>query len=1493
MDVPDDATRDLLVNEGQPQPPEPAHEDATEQHEDEEEEQSSSDEADERERAGVFATGAGAKRKSIHINSLHVRWAESNLTPFTKQAVIVGEENPRALRSFLSNFLKDDMGTFRKHLDLAKHAKESGLPVTDATLQEIADLHPCVESIQAAACNEITDVGLWALARSCETLLEINLENCHKITHVGLRSLALRCHALKRIVLNRCHHVNDLSIRVVAAGCSSLRHVSLEGCTQVSDGSLSELARCCKSLRTLKLKNCAKLCEFGDKALVEIGQSCSKLREIDLSGCEHVRDAGVRALAHGCPGLKVFRASGCGQLTGASLRALARGCPALESLGLGECSSLGNKDTWILAESFPKLTSLSLRGVVRLKAEGIRGLCDMGDRLEVLNLSGCVQLDDECLTLMGNTMVKLHRLDLSGVPDITRRGVRDLCHGCLRLVNVELVGCLRLTRRILKEICSSLPFVKPAPDRLALIPRPNALQLIRETEQMRVHHAAAVVIQKLVRGVRARGGVQRIRYWALRRFVVSKVQAIVRGYQTRKRLRLERERRDQARSALLLQRCYRGHKGRERSRAQRRLRALRADQSVAALRIQAAFRGWRGRKVAARVRRDKALEALRAVERRNREEQMALRIQRTFRGRKGYLAYLVLLETKRLEEERRFKDTMAALRLQAAWRRRMAYQELLRRRAAKLQRELEERTAVVLQRVYRGMLGRRIAAAEAKTQAWQREQASSVVIQRAWRGCRGRHVAALMKSLATLLNHEREAACKIQTFWRSCQAVALYEFLKLVQSEARRKEQAALQIQRVFRGHKGREEREVIIEFRKYEAELAPLRNLAARFAAEVEVGQAKLDEVLKRQTKMKSQVEDLELELDEVSKHRSKWYDSANVTGTLQRYRTGYLAQALRGQIEVLRARLQALQFQDIDPMRIEVRALEKQHRDVVRQLAPREAGLSFEIRRSRPARLRAKLKLREDCACSIQAAFRTYRVKSATAMGGGHWQEAHDEESGSTYYFNVFTQETTYQAPWSFRVLRDDAARQANNTLAKLYRLIDTAKTTVTWQQFFDETTGYPFWYNAQTNEYRWEAPTEYTAMERQLSYDTSALDNVDVSQSARLRETGSEWVWVEYQDDEGRIYYYNAVTQQAQWEKPQGFDEQWLKDQDAQALTARSSRVRTARASDWAELRDEHGNLYYWNERTGETQWDKPADFDAQWLEDEKDALTARSIRSSKELGSEWQELLDPETGYTYYYNIVTQETAWSLPPSLLQAENESSDKEGHDQANNANAVEYEETQGGDGEANVDTETWVPYYEEDGSVNYYDPNTAEALVGDGVGDTVALEGAPDVTSAISLSQATEGSPWQELMDVETGTTYLWNSETGETAHSWEEVVQEYKDAGLLSDVRPEDLYMEAEIAQRNADPMTFTSAQRIWDIYGANVAQDPQLLEHVEALLAIEAQDTDEALSQDAEHVELMQWLAQYVMDGQLMSATAMAKQALDRLRYDPTAGEGDIW
>ncbi|XP_074521005.1 WW domain-binding protein 4 [Halichoeres trimaculatus] len=81
----------------------------------------------------------------------------------------------------------------------------------------------------------------------------------------------------------------------------------------------------------------------------------------------------------------------------------------------------------------------------------------------------------------------------------------------------------------------------------------------------------------------------------------------------------------------------------------------------------------------------------------------------------------------------------------------------------------------------------------------------------------------------------------------------------------------------------------------------------------------------------------------------------------------------------------------------------------------------------------------------------------------------------------------------------------------------------------------------------------------------------------------------VWVEGQSDDGNIYYYNTVTGESQWEKPEGFQEQ-------SSSFAQPAQTASFSGCAWMEALSPDGFTYYYNTETGESSWEKPADFDS---------------------------------------------------------------------------------------------------------------------------------------------------------------------------------------------------------------------------------------------------------------------------------------------------------
>ena len=82
-----------------------------------------------------------------------------------------------------------------------------------------------------------------------------------------------------------------------------------------------------------------------------------------------------------------------------------------------------------------------------------------------------------------------------------------------------------------------------------------------------------------------------------------------------------------------------------------------------------------------------------------------------------------------------------------------------------------------------------------------------------------------------------------------------------------------------------------------------------------------------------------------------------------------------------------------------------------------------------------------------------------------------------------------------------------------------------------------------------------------------------------------------WAPLPDEQGRTYWWNERTGASQWEKAP------IRGQYGEILIiARRKRRRDVpckdcRINSMVEEKDEHGNVYYFNSETQESQWDRP--------------------------------------------------------------------------------------------------------------------------------------------------------------------------------------------------------------------------------------------------------------------------------------------------------------
>ena len=111
--------------------------------------------------------------------------------------------------------------------------------------------------------------------------------------------------------------------------------------------------------------------------------------------------------------------------------------------------------------------------------------------------------------------------------------------------------------------------------------------------------------------------------------------------------------------------------------------------------------------------------------------------------------------------------------------------------------------------------------------------------------------------------------------------------------------------------------------------------------------------------------------------------------------------------------------------------------------------------------------------------------------------------------------------------------------------------------------------YYINTSTGATSWEKPASATI--------------VNASDAAALDAASANGGWSKVSDGAGAFYYYNANTQESQWDVPAGFD------------AAADDAAPTAAFDEWIEQFDpESKTPYYYNTVTGGHQWEIPDGF-----------------------------------------------------------------------------------------------------------------------------------------------------------------------------------------------------------------------------------------------------------------------------------------------------------
>ena len=199
----------------------------------------------------------------------------------------------------------------------------------------------------------------------------------------------------------------------------------------------------------------------------------------------------------------------------------------------------------------------------------------------------------------------------------------------------------------------------------------------------------------------------------------------------------------------------------------------------------------------------------------------------------------------------------------------------------------------------------------------------------------------------------------------------------------------------------------------------------------------------------------------------------------------------------------------------------------------------------------------------------------------------------------------------------------------------------------------------------------------------WGNDAVDDGSVLSYPSIALSHASSVWEEYQDDGGKVYFYNVHTGESSWQDPRTRTSGDPSLQFPSVVSSPTQRARPPSPRDddddddnnnerppsprdgaWEEVQDEEGNPTYYNTATGESTYERPDgamplaiakasaagagnEFENEAWAEGGEAYGGESVVSplTAALGGEWEETDDGDG--PYWYNNATGETSWVQP------------------------------------------------------------------------------------------------------------------------------------------------------------------------------------------------------------------------------------------------------
>jgi hypothetical protein len=346
-------------------------------------------------------------------------------------------------------------GTKKKRRE-KKNKSPTKEPAKDAALFE--DLSPEAQRRLNAMLRNFCTEDDGAMRNSI-SLQQYAIDSGEMITNATVQELCVVQPSIDFLNLTGCGLITDVALWTIARHCPGIKHLILSGCDKITNVGLRSLSIRCSELETLDFTNCRLLDDIG---LSTIACGCWKLEKLLLVNCSGITDTGVGKVVKSCSRLQTLDLHGCtrvGEFGDHALKEIGAFCSQLVYLDLTGCRHVHNDGLTALARGCQLVETVHLSGCDGVTGTGISQLCKHMTRLKTLSMTGCKELTDRDVSAFRHSLFKdtLKTLNLSGCSNLTNQGVGAVCDifGEV-LFDLDISGC-GINDRMMDIICETCP----------------------------------------------------------------------------------------------------------------------------------------------------------------------------------------------------------------------------------------------------------------------------------------------------------------------------------------------------------------------------------------------------------------------------------------------------------------------------------------------------------------------------------------------------------------------------------------------------------------------------------------------------------------------------------------------------------------------------------------------------------------------------------------------------------------------------------------------------------------------------------------------------------------------------------------------------------------------------------------------------------------------------------------------------------------------------